>query len=48
MCLLPSGMHAGGDVADASSRDVAIITKGDPGGISKRGGVVEPASMQVC
>jgi len=45
VCLLPDGTHADGDVADTSSRDVAIVTKGDSGGISKRGEVAEPASM---
>jgi hypothetical protein len=45
VCLLPSGVHANGDVADASGRDVAIVTEGDPSGISKRGEVAEPAPM---
>jgi hypothetical protein len=44
-CLLPSGMHSDGDVADAGGRDVAIVTEGNLDGISKRGGVAEPAPM---
>ena len=48
MCPLPGGAHADGDVADASGRDVAVVTEGDPGGISKRGEVAEPAPMRVC
>ncbi len=45
MCLLPSGMHADGDAAGTSSRDVAVITEDDFGGTGKRGEVAEPASM---
>ena len=47
VCPLPGGVHADGDVADASGRDVAIVAKGDLGRISERGEVAEPASMQV-
>ncbi len=46
-CPLPGGMHSDGDAADAGGRDVAIVTKGDLGGISKRGEVAEPAFMRV-
>ncbi len=41
-------MHADEDVASASSRDIAVVTEDDFGGTGKRGGVAEPASMQVC
>jgi hypothetical protein len=47
VCPLPGVAHADGDIADASSRDVAIVTKGNLGGISERGGMAEPAPMQV-
>ncbi len=46
-CLLPGGVHSDGDAANAGGRDVAIVAKGNLGGISKRGEVAEPASMQV-
>ena len=46
-CLLPAGVHSDEGVAGAGSRGVAVFTKGDLGGISKRGEVAEPASMRV-
>jgi hypothetical protein len=43
--LLPSGAHADGDTAGACGRDVAAVTEDSHGGMSKRGGVAEPASV---
>ncbi len=47
-CLLPAGVHSDESVAGAGSRGVAVFTKGDLGGISKRRGVAVLAPMQVC
>jgi hypothetical protein len=44
-CPLPGGAYSDGDAANAGGRDVA---KGNLGGISERGGVVEPAPMRMC